>query len=348
VETYFTVWLGVLGLCVGSFLNVVIARVPNDESVVKPRSKCPKCGHQLPWYENIPVLSWLWLRGKCSGCKAPISPRYIMVELLTGILFLAAVQRTGWDWSLVRLLTFITLLIPLVFIDAEHWVLPFSLTLPGIAAGLLLAVPSGWHELKSALWGAGLGFLIYRSMELLGWVATSWKNPKTGRREGKEAMGAGDKYLVAMICASLGVRALLAVIFLSSLQSAVYAIIAMRLTGRAGPAPAPDAKLEAEADDDESDGRRPWTPLVFDRARPLWWRLLVGLPDTIFTQDIPDPMPIDPSTGEEEEWVPQANNLPLGPWLGLAGLQWLFIGTWLANLLSDTPFALTAEVMFGS
>jgi leader peptidase (prepilin peptidase)/N-methyltransferase len=344
VELYFTVWLGGLGLCVGSFLNVVIARVPHGESVVRPRSKCPKCGHQLPWYENIPVLSWLWLRGKCSGCKAPISPRYILVELLTGILFIAALQRTGWDWSLVRLLTFLTLLLPLIFIDAETWLLPFSLTLPGIASGLLLSVPLGWPAVKSALWGAGLGFLIYRSMEFLGWLGTSWKNPKTGRREGKEALGAGDKYLVAMICAALGLRALLAVVFLSSLQSAVYALIAMRLTGRAGPAPAPSAT----EDDEEEDDRRPWTPVVFDRSKPLWWRLLVGLPDTLLTQDIPDSLPIDPSTGEEEEWVPQANNLPLGPWLGLAALEWLFLGNWLANLFADTPFSLTAELMFGT
>src|SRR5437762_1848862 len=77
-------WLGLAGLTIGSFLNVVIARVPKEESIVRPRSRCPRCGHQLPWYENIPVFSYLALRGKCSSCKAPISPRYPLVELLTG------------------------------------------------------------------------------------------------------------------------------------------------------------------------------------------------------------------------------------------------------------------------
>jgi leader peptidase (prepilin peptidase) / N-methyltransferase len=138
-----TIWIAVLGLCIGSFLNVVIGRLPNDESVVRPRSRCPKCGHQLPWYENIPVVSWVMLRGKCSSCKTPISPRYVLVELLTGTLFVACIPRFGFDWQLVSALTFLTFLIPLIFIDAEHWILPFELTLPGIAFGILLAIPRG-------------------------------------------------------------------------------------------------------------------------------------------------------------------------------------------------------------
>src|SRR5690349_9021496 len=91
-------WLGLLGLAIGSFLNVVIARVPKEESIVRPPSRCPRCGHSLAWYENIPLFSYLALRGKCSSCKAPISPRYPLVELLTGLLFLACLVRFGWSW----------------------------------------------------------------------------------------------------------------------------------------------------------------------------------------------------------------------------------------------------------
>jgi hypothetical protein len=87
---------------------------------------------------------------------------------------------------------------------------------------------------------------------------------------------------------------------------------------------------------------------VFDRSKPVWWRLLVGLPDTLFTQDIPDSLPIDPSTGEEEEWVPMANSTPLGPWLGLAALECLFAGPWLAGLFAGTPLAQFAAVIFGA
>ncbi|NRD68193.1 prepilin peptidase, partial [Corallococcus exiguus] len=131
-EPLFILFLFILGLCFGSFLNVVIARVPEGLSIVRPGSRCPKCGHMLAWYENIPVLSWLGLRGKCRGCGMPISPRYVLVELLTGLLFLACLKRFDWTYELVPALVLVFLLVPLTFIDLEHWILPFSLTLPGI------------------------------------------------------------------------------------------------------------------------------------------------------------------------------------------------------------------------
>lgn len=213
-----------MGLSIGSFLNVVIARVPEGLSIVSPRSRCPKCGHELPWYENIPVVSWLMLRGRCSGCKTPISPRYILVELLTGTLFVAATVRFPFDWPLVSALVFISILIPLIFIDAEHWILPFELTLPGIALGLGLALLGGKDAFVAALVGATAGFLAFRVMEFFGWYAT-----------GREALGAGDKYLLAMIGAQLGWRPLLGVVLFSSLQGAAYGLVRMKLTGRAGP-----------------------------------------------------------------------------------------------------------------
>jgi leader peptidase (prepilin peptidase) / N-methyltransferase len=315
---------------------VVIARLPAGESVVRPRSKCPKCGHQLPWYENIPVISWVALRGKCSSCKAPISPRYVLVELLTATLFLAAAEHFGWDWPLVRALTFLVLLVPLIFIDAEHWVLPFELTLPGIAAGIALAWPTGLPTFKAALVGALVGFMIFRVMEFVGWAVV-----------GREALGAGDKYLLAMIGATLGWRPLLGVVMLSSLQGALFGLIRIRVTGRAGPEAATAASEPQGEEEEPPPGRDPWTPAFLDRSKPAWWRLLVGVPYAIFLQDIPDPPPLDASTGEEPEWVPGTSNMPFGPWIGLAAVEVMFLSTWLVNALADTPFAMSAEVLFG-
>src|SRR4030095_10386417 len=120
--------------------------------------------------ENIPVFSWLLLRGKCRDCRLPISIRYPLIETLTGLLFLACLRRFGWDYQLVPALVLVGLLVPLTFIDAEHWILPFSLTLPGMATGLLLAVPLGTDHALGAVWGAVAGFLAFRLMEYLGWL----------------------------------------------------------------------------------------------------------------------------------------------------------------------------------
>ncbi len=361
MEALITTWIAVLGLCIGSFLNVVIARLPNDESVVRPRSKCPQCGHQLPWYENIPVFSWLFLRGKCSSCKTPISPRYILVELLTGTLFVAASARFGFDWPLVSALTFFTFLIPLIFIDAEHWILPFELTLPAIAAGLILAIPQGKAAFLAALIGAVAAFLAFRVMEIVGWAVT-----------GREAMGAGDKYLMAMIGAQVGWRSLLGVILFSSLQGAVVGIVRIKLTGRAGPEvdpstslgmnedpapvtngdspnPAPSTPLGmngASVTNGDEPTREPFTPEFLKPGLPLWKRLL-SIPYTVFLQDIPDSPPPDEATGEVPDWIPQANNIPFGPWIGLAGIEVMLLGPAIVTALSDSPYRLLSEIVFG-
>lgn len=321
---------------------------------MRPRSKCPKCQHQLTWYENIPVVSWVALRGKCSHCKAPISPRYVFVELGTGALFMAMLSRFDWSWSLVAGLTFVTVLIPLIFIDAEHWILPFELTLPGIALGLALQYPiGGWPAVQTGLIGAVAGFLVFRFMEFAGWAVV-----------GREAMGAGDKFLVAMCGAFLGWRPLLGVVMLSALQGAVVGIVRMRLTGRAGPlvegdpasplgeAPA-ESKGEASSTDPSTGGetsetseREPFTPAFLRPGLPFWKRLVL-IPWTIFLQEIPDPPPVDEETGEEPEWVPGDSNIPFGPWIGLAALEVMLLGTWIAGALAQTRFGLTAELLFG-
>lgn len=320
------VWLFILGLCIGSFLNVVIARVPYEQSVIRPGSRCPKCGHTLSWYENIPLLSWLALRGRCRGCKTPISIRYPLVELLTGLLFLACVRRFDFTWELVSALVLVTLLVPLTFIDLEHWILPFQLTVPGIIAGVALAVPRGSEALRDAAIGAAVGFLTFRLMEYLGW--------KLFR---KEALGGGDKFLVALLGAFLSWKALLGILFLSSLQGAVVGVLLIALTGRAGPrteSAAPEGKQEGKQErKEEEEAAEPELTMTWEFTRPglSFGRRLVLIPWCLLFQPIPDE-PKD-EEGEEIDWVPGKTNIPFGPWLALAGLELLLLGPWLSQVL---------------
>lgn len=247
MEELFAVWLLILGLCVGSFLNVVIARLPEEKSIIRPGSRCPKCGHPLRWYENVPVLSFLMLRGRCSACREPISWRYPAVELLVGALFLGALRQFGWTLELVLGLMLIVLLVPLTFIDLKHWLLPFELTVPGIAVGVLLSAAMGLDRLRDSAIGAAAGFLVFWGLEWLG--ARIFK---------KEALGGGDKFLLAMIGAFLSWRALLGVIFLASLQGSIAGLLLLALRGRAGPeAPAPEPKPESPP---APEGEEDWVP----------------------------------------------------------------------------------------
>ncbi len=350
LESYFAFCLGVLGLAVGSFLNVVIARVPREESIVRPPSHCPRCGYQLRWYENVPVFSWLLLRGKCSSCKAPISPRYLAVELLTCVLFLACLRQFGWTMQLTQALVFVTLLVPLVFIDAEHWILPFELTVPGIALGVLLQLPLGWPRVKAALIGAVAGYLAFRVLEFFGWLFFR-----------KETLGAGDKFLLAMVGAFLGWKVLFGVIAFSALQGAVVGLVMLKLTGRAGPSvrpgeekkeesaaaggPAPETPGDGGEDEDEEPPPATFTP---DFLRPglSFGRRLLLIPWTLLLQPIPDEP--EPEEGEEEPtWEPGATNLPFGPWIGLAALEVLLLRPYLAAELGPTPWRTTIEILFG-
>ncbi|HEX5748702.1 MAG TPA: prepilin peptidase [Archangium sp.] len=284
-----------MGLLFGSFLNVVIARVPAGESIVHPRSRCPRCGHQLAWYENIPVLSWLALRARCSSCGLPISWRYPLIELLTALLFLACQRRFGWTPELVAALVLVLLLVPLSFIDLEHWILPHELTWPGIAAGVVLSWPMGWGRVQDAIIGAVVGFLVFWGME--------WLGEKIFK---KEALGAGDKDLLALIGAFLTWKPLLAVIFLSSLQGAVVGSLLLLVRGRAGPAPDPEPGPES-------------TP-----APP------VG-PEPVDTGG--EEKKAEDEEEEEDDWEPGPTSIPFGPWLSLAALEVMLLGPLLREVL---------------
>jgi leader peptidase (prepilin peptidase)/N-methyltransferase len=170
---------------------------------------------------------------------------------------------------------------------------------------------------------------------------------------GREALGAGDKYLLAMVGATLGWRPLLGVILLSSLQGALYGLTRRALTGRAGPPvpPTPEStepvSLDAASPSEAVDAptRDPWTPAFLRAGLPLWRRALL-LPYALLLQDIPDPPPPD-EQGEEPEWVPGTSNMPFGPWIGLGGLEVLLVGPWIAWSLHGTTWGLSAEILFG-
>jgi leader peptidase (prepilin peptidase)/N-methyltransferase len=235
-----TPWsLALLGLCIGSFLNVVIHRMPlmlertwkSDSaemlgvtvdlqapiSLSAPRSRCPACGHAITWRENIPVLSYLWLRGKCSACKTSISARYPFVEVLTATLF--AALAVHFDSQPVTLLWcgFTAVLVALAGIDWDTTLLPDDLTLPLLWGGLVAAALGLTVSLHSALWGAVAGYLSLWSVYWVFKLAT-----------GKEGMGYGDFKLLAALGAWLGVSMVLPVVLGASIIGAVVGI-AMKL-----------------------------------------------------------------------------------------------------------------------
>lgn len=241
---------GVIGLAVGSFLNVVIHRLPimmerdwaaqcaelRGEAVAqgdalnlaKPRSRCPACGHVIRALENIPLLSWLMLRGRCSACGTRIGSRYPLVELLTGLLSAACAMTFGPTLLLAGALVFVWALIALAFIDLDTQLLPDSITLPLVWAGLLLNLIGGFTDLASAVTGAIAGYLVLWSVYWAFKLVT-----------GKEGMGFGDFKLLAAIGAFLGWQTLPVVILLSSLVGATVgiALIALKSHRRETPIP---------------------------------------------------------------------------------------------------------------
>lgn len=203
-----------LGLIVGSFLNVVIHRLPLDQSVVKPRSRCPKCAREIRWYENIPVLSWIALRARCAGCKTPISFRYPFVELLTALLFTLTVAMFGLNaTTLLRDLPWVAALVAVIFIDLDHRIIPDEISLGGLAVGLLTSVLDPRLTVLQAFIGAGAGFGIFFGFSWLYYKLT-----------GRIGLGGGDVKLLAMLGAYLGLQGVFFTIFLSSIVGSVVGI----------------------------------------------------------------------------------------------------------------------------
>ncbi|HVE77380.1 MAG TPA: prepilin peptidase [Gemmatimonadaceae bacterium] len=207
----------VIGACVGSFLNVCIARWPANESVVAPRSRCPRCGHQITWLENIPIVSWLALRARCRGCGQPISAIYPAVELIVALGWLAAFAAFGPTFTALRVAVFGTVLLGIFATDLRHYLIPDGFTVFGLAWGIVaavVAVATGdpgpfappWDAFIGACAGAG-------AIAIAGWLGEVALK--------KEAMGFGDVTLMAVVGAALGPGRALLTIFIGALLGAV-------------------------------------------------------------------------------------------------------------------------------
>jgi leader peptidase (prepilin peptidase)/N-methyltransferase len=244
---FFVVFSTIIGLMVGSFLNVVIhrlpkmmdnaektyvaetygvrpeAEIPTKYNIVTPRSACPHCGHQITALENIPVISYLILGGKCKGCKTKISLRYPLIEALTGALIGAVAYKFGYTYSALFGFALVFALVTLTFIDFDTQLLPDDITLPLLWLGLLFNLNNGFTDLKSAVLGAVFGYLILWSVYWLFKIVT-----------GKEGMGYGDFKLLGAIGAWFGWQLLPAVILLSSVVGAVIGIGMIIFRGKSG------------------------------------------------------------------------------------------------------------------
>ena len=211
-----------MGLCIGSFLNVCIYRLPESKSIVHPRSMCPNCDTLIPFYDNIPLLSYLWLKGQCRRCKVKISMRYPMVELLGGLVALGTYLRFGLTIETLIYYVFIAALLVVTFIDLDHRIIPDVITLPGIpicfAASFALPAITYKDALLGILVGGGSLFLV-------AWVYTILTK--------KEGMGGGDIKLLAMMGAIVGWKGVLFTIFVASLVGTL-AGFAVMLQSRKG------------------------------------------------------------------------------------------------------------------
>lgn len=237
----FTLWAFAVGAVVGSFLNVVIARVPKGQSIASPGSRCPRCGSPIAWFDNIPIVSWLLLRARCRKCGLSISARYPLVELLTGVLAVAVFRQHGATGSALGYFAFAATLLALAYIDLDTWLLPHQITWPFLALGALSPVWNPALTFAEAGIGAVAGFGAFAAVALFG--------EKVLKRE---TMGWGDVWLLAGIGAWLGWPALLPVVLLSALQGAVVGTLLLAV--RRDPGGAPPAEASPPSPDDD------WVP----------------------------------------------------------------------------------------
>ena len=258
IRTFVTVFAGLLGLAFGSFLNVCLSRWPEGESVVHPRSHCRNCAHTLAWWENIPLLSWIVLRGRCRECRTSIGARYLFVELAVGVLWASAAWHLGPDFfnqqfaltaiapdlvAMIGTMVFYWMLVALAALDAEHLWLPNIITFPGIALGVLFSVARAIlvalspahdtvnrldaieYELVPVLKWTILAIIVSASLLLL----IRWLYWIFRRREG---MGMGDVKLIALLAAWLGLPATLLAFFIGTLLGALAGLIVIAIPSK--------------------------------------------------------------------------------------------------------------------
>lgn len=338
---FFAVFAFLLGAVVGSFLNVVIHRVPRGESVVHPPSRCPGCGEGIRWYDNIPILSWLILRGKCRHCATPISFRYTFVELLTGLLsfslwfkiagpqFEAAANPTqlsalGLALPFFTYFVFLCLLVAITFVDLEHYIIPHVFTLPGILLGAAAPWLFEWLLPPGTLGGVwppttGLEALVGLfaggiSVLVIYYAYFAWR--------GVQGIGGGDVTLMAMVGAWLGWPALIFIYFASSMQGTLAAAVAFMLGGDWLKS---STEILGEPEEQQPESRKADEPDSL-QGRPA----LEDEPDEANGERASRP------SEEEVEDQPQEGGLavPFGPFITLATVEHFFLGEYMPPVMS--------------
>ena len=214
-----------LGLCFGSFLNVCILRLPRDQSLLRPPSTCPNCKQPIAWRDNVPLFSWLWLRGKCRWCHTPISKQYPLIEALVGVLFAVSAFAYGPTLQAVAAALFGTILLGIAITDARHYIIPDEFTWGGLVIGLLLALGGGVHGFLMALLGAAVGFVLLWLVGMAGtWVFK------------EDAMGGGDVKMMAMVGSFVGWQGVLLTVFAgAALGSLIFVPLSIKKKKRLVP-----------------------------------------------------------------------------------------------------------------
>lgn len=217
---------GVYGLMIGSFLNVCSLRWPVDESVVSPRSRCPKCRTLIAWYDNIPVVSWVVLRGSCRKCSEPVSVQYPLAELATGLMWAAMFVLHGPTWEAARGALFLTILFGISMSDARFYIIPDEFSLGGTVLGLGMAFLPGGIEWLPALIGAALGYGVLWFVGVAGtWIIRKMSPGRLEEAGVDQAMGGGDIKMMMMVGAFLGPWGVALTVFLGSVLALLTVLI---------------------------------------------------------------------------------------------------------------------------
>jgi leader peptidase (prepilin peptidase)/N-methyltransferase len=200
------VYAAVVGAAIGSFLNVCIYRWPAEQSVIRPRSRCPQCGHELAWRDNIPVIGWLLLGGRCRYCRTPVSAQYPIIELATALIWAAAAVRFGFTFDALHSALFLTILLGIAMTDAREMVIPDQFTLIGAAAGVALSFAPGGITPLHSFGAAALGYVLLWAVKL-----------GAEKMLGKPALGVGDIHMMLFVGAFIGAPGMLLTLMLGSI-----------------------------------------------------------------------------------------------------------------------------------
>lgn len=210
IDYFYLTFSFLMGACFGSFANVVIYRWPKEQSFIRPRSRCPECGYAIKFYQNIPIISWILLRGRCAECKTSISILYPFVELLTSLIFMSIFYKSGLSLTSLNMMIFTALAVPCFFIDLKHMYLPDVMTLPGLGAALLISLvntnPTYVESFIGAMLGGGVLWLLAYSYKM-------WR--------GVDGMGGGDIKLLGWLGALLGYKSVSFILFISSVAGTI-------------------------------------------------------------------------------------------------------------------------------